>query len=1127
MPALIDKARSVAEESRDYHGRWSSDNAGGPVENEPGSKYEGAHVALPEKPWVTPPAPTGKPGRRAGGYTAVGVTNTALGDAVEHALAQHLGMRQENTTRVGPLDLRYDGNGFEVKACSTAAKEYHAKPKTNEIREKQKYARQHKIKPHTMVVVYDPKGRQLFVYSKPGIGAYRLTSPKNGWKYHGNVPLNLGGSSDPVADAGLLRQGNGKQTVTKRTVEGEARDERGRWAADAGGDYRGQHVAPDATTGSPMHDLTSGAAPLPTDIYDKKNQLQYFGTGTDQSDRESFAAVNRVHGDPTAMVQVHRALPNDSSAINPGDWVTPSRHYAEGHLDSALRGEGHVESKQVRAGDLYTNGDSINEFGWDPHSKNPPPQVYVPASVATEHPDGLTRGSSFSVNGVTVRGRPISPRDPSIPDTVYHVSPAAQKILGDGVIRAGGAGGLGGTTKDRIVSMTTNPDVAENLRSSMRTMAAVANTVGPEPERHFDRETKEWKTADPSWGPRTVAAFQQEARREGWEWGGADADIQLTTYGLGDWSNQYFSARERAHGREKRFANPLFFGVKQKDWADVDPERVGIVPIPKASLDNGALLTTFDRTNPIGLTEIRSYGDIQLPTSGTKSRMRGGGALIVKYSEEEPRDDHGRWTSTGGGGSGGGSGEGGSRSGRGPVDPSEIGSRAFSDLASGGFTIHPYRGTRPTTGYQVAMTGYTEQYPIEQLNEDVLTDAIGKFLRKHKDLLKPGGKRYLGGWVEDGKLWLEPSERLSKRSDAMKLGRDRDQIAIWDNHKNDSISTGGSGGLGDVEGDDVRASDMPTGSGQVRASQRDEEDKRPTKAMSDLVHRHGVTTANDLQPGDVLTVHDFDGSFQGYRTIEERAREDANSVDLGYRTPSGRTGTMSLAKEASIGTEGRRRYIGSERPAPDFTGVDPALRESHPQVARQIDKAVDLSRKALSPERQSRLDSLSVRTGSMHKDRYAQYRSNGKQIELNDMWMEPGDKGVLGNFSRYRTTVESGFHPPRNGYGAVTAIAVHEIGHHIADTTAVALRPVTTRLYASLQDLSGGTSGATALNLLGTQLSSYASVNIAEACAEAWSEYVCAEHPRPVARIIGGYMSGTEEGKRDADALLASLGGEQ
>src|SRR3954454_15862164 len=78
--------------------------------------------------WVAPPVPLGTGSGTPGGFTASGLTNTELGDAVEAALVEQHGFEYVNDTRVGAIDLEADGFAFEVKAVTREAREYKAKP---------------------------------------------------------------------------------------------------------------------------------------------------------------------------------------------------------------------------------------------------------------------------------------------------------------------------------------------------------------------------------------------------------------------------------------------------------------------------------------------------------------------------------------------------------------------------------------------------------------------------------------------------------------------------------------------------------------------------------------------------------------------------------------------------------------------------------------------------------------------------------------------------------------------------------------------------------------------------------------------------------------------------------------
>lgn len=123
--------------------------------------------------------------------------------------------------------------------------------------------------------------------------------------------------------------------------------------------YRMQHQAPGADE-APAWDLEQ-AAP---DIYGP-NGFQYYRTGAVVEDRESWAAIEKMQNDPDAMVTIYRASPEGE--INPGDWVTLSRTYAENH---AMHFEDPGQDQPVWKADvpartLNWDGNSINEFGYN------------------------------------------------------------------------------------------------------------------------------------------------------------------------------------------------------------------------------------------------------------------------------------------------------------------------------------------------------------------------------------------------------------------------------------------------------------------------------------------------------------------------------------------------------------------------------------------------------------------------------------------------------------------------------------------------------------------------------------------------------------------------------------------
>lgn len=128
--------------------------------------------------------------------------------------------------------------------------------------------------------------------------------------------------------------------------------------------YVGGHKAPMKGSGAPLHDLTQV---YPDDIYSPK-AMQYYGTGEPALDRGTFRKVGAYKGNPDAPVTMYRAVPDTVPAdakINNGDWVTINPEYAKLHGDGPLGGSYRVLQQQVPARKLFTNGDSIHEFGYD------------------------------------------------------------------------------------------------------------------------------------------------------------------------------------------------------------------------------------------------------------------------------------------------------------------------------------------------------------------------------------------------------------------------------------------------------------------------------------------------------------------------------------------------------------------------------------------------------------------------------------------------------------------------------------------------------------------------------------------------------------------------------------------
>lgn len=171
--------------------------------------------------------------------------------------------------------------------------------------------------------------------------------------------------------AALVRKGL-SEDVAERVVDGAISEEKGLQIqalrdeatrlrfGDPDTSYRGDHRAPDADYGAPLHDLTQM---IPEDIYSSQGRRLY-GLGQSDVDNEAFDVLNAVRGQPDAEVTMYRAVPEDApDSILDGDWVTTSEEYARMHGENALNNEYKILTEPTYARRLQSEGYPY-EFGY-------------------------------------------------------------------------------------------------------------------------------------------------------------------------------------------------------------------------------------------------------------------------------------------------------------------------------------------------------------------------------------------------------------------------------------------------------------------------------------------------------------------------------------------------------------------------------------------------------------------------------------------------------------------------------------------------------------------------------------------------------------------------------------------
>jgi hypothetical protein len=134
-------------------------------------------------------------------------------------------------------------------------------------------------------------------------------------------------------------------------------------------DYKGEHSAPMAEDGAPLWNLADKGV-YPEDVYGP-NGRSWYGTGDGALDWDAYDIIRGAHGRRDKQLTIYRAVPKGIRGINRGDWVTIVRQYAKDHGESALNGEYDILKKSVTARDIFTDGNSWLEWGYDPQPRVP------------------------------------------------------------------------------------------------------------------------------------------------------------------------------------------------------------------------------------------------------------------------------------------------------------------------------------------------------------------------------------------------------------------------------------------------------------------------------------------------------------------------------------------------------------------------------------------------------------------------------------------------------------------------------------------------------------------------------------------------------------------------------------
>jgi hypothetical protein len=113
----------------------------------------------------------------------------------------------------------------------------------------------------------------------------------------------------------------------------------------------------------------------------------------------------------------------------------------------------------------------------------------------------------------------------------------------------------------------------------------------------------------------------------------------------------------------------------------------------------------------------------------------------------------------------------------------------YNDLdAFGGSTQSAIVGVPTvTSGYAVSLPGHEQRVTL-QVGWVGVRQAVADYAESKRSLLAQPG-RYLGAWIEDGLVYLDITEVHAELATAVRLGWERDQLAIFDLGRGEEIRT--------------------------------------------------------------------------------------------------------------------------------------------------------------------------------------------------------------------------------------------------------------------------------------------------------------------------------------------------
>lgn len=159
----------------------------------------------------------------------------------------------------------------------------------------------------------------------------------------------------------------------------------------------------------------------------------------------------------------------------------------------------------------------------------------------------------------------------------------------------------------------------------------------------------------------------------------------------------------------------------------------------------------------------------------------------------------------------------------------------------GGLSVKILSGNEPVAGYMVGDPRFGAIVSADDFyDETKITGILSDYLKKNKKELS-GDDKYLGLWhnTKDGKVYLDVSQNILDRTEAIIAGQNNDQLSIWDVVKMEEIDTGGTGAIRTNQHDQDPGHFTNDGSRNRSTSGRvSEENFRTKREIAENILRH-------------------------------------------------------------------------------------------------------------------------------------------------------------------------------------------------------------------------------------------------------------------------------------------------